>query len=241
MEFFETIHNTEELVEHYIGKCEEKYNANKGLKYANSEDAYFKAKDYFQKTINFESFSTDNIDQMKITLRKYLYNWGTMGRVLGQEKKYPDWQNDTINVIKKFHYELKLFSNKHLVDEPIDDHRDNIKSIYFAFQGDEVKPLLGRIAATKVMHIICPDFFPIWDNSIGDGFRAELNKNGNIKPFSPEDYLRFMYEIQKLLKRVDTVLNKFEYQSQTTKVKLLDECLLWAVRRPFYMFSIGTF
>ena len=163
-----------------------------------------------------------------------------MGRFLGQEKKCPDWQNRLTDAIQLKHTILKHFSSQDLSDSDVklndSEVKKEIQSCYEAF-----KPIVGRIAATKVLHLICPNFFPMWDNAIADGVRNEfLPKSSTIKPYSPEDYYRFMCVIKGLLKQNKRDLSKLAREHDKTMLRVLDECLLWAVRRPYYLFSLDN-
>jgi hypothetical protein len=53
------------------------------------------------------------------------------------------------------------------------------------------KNVLGPVGAAKCLHLLAPNFFPIWDNKIATAYRLHLQTG------TDEDYVRFMEIVQK--------------------------------------------
>ena len=79
------------------------------------------------------------------------------------------------------------------------DFEDNntagsIKDIYRAIIK---KDYIGDTIASKVLHIIKPDFFVPWDSVIKEWYNPQINPADNKKIDSAEQYLYFLKEMQK--------------------------------------------
>ena len=225
--------NVSELVKEYVNQCERNYDPSLNNRNKTSQRAYSESLQAM-KNITLGNITEENT---KLIVQPYLYKWGTMVRVLGQKKKYPNWGKKLTTEIRENHKMLKNFRSKDLVNVELNDYKDEIENCYQSFL-----PVVGRIAATKVLHLICPNFFPMWDNDIANGIRNELlksiHKENKIEAFSKQDYYRFMVIIQVFLKQNELILSSLSCEPHKTKLKVLDECLLWAVRRPYYLFSL---
>ena len=167
-------------------------------------------------------------------VKQFLYKWGGMGRVLGRSK-YLNWENVAEKQININIKGLMDFKNKELFDTDLDEYEPIIKRCYESFE-----KAVGSIAAAKTLHLICPNFFPLWDNAIADSIRNErLTKK---KPFaknylfSPEDYSDFMKDIQNFAKRNNQILSELELKYNTTKIRIIDEFLWWMTHRPLSRF-----
>jgi hypothetical protein len=62
--------------------------------------------------------------------------------------------------------------------------------------------VLGRVGAPKAMHLIAPNFFPLWDNFIAPAYGLELGAVGQ----NSETYLEFMELVQRQAAEVRAVL-----------------------------------
>lgn len=238
MEYREKV-NVSELVEEYIKQCEQEYDPSSSERNGKSEKAYSESLEKM-KHIDLQDFTKENTEQIIQIVQRYLYDWGSMGRVL-RSKRFQNWQSRLTEEIWLNRELLKDFSSKDLIAVKLSECAKDIQSCYESLSGPAKHKVVGHIAATKVLHLICPNFFPMWDNAIADGVRNQLKKRGDketrIKAFSKEDYYRFVCVIQDFAKQNEHVLSKFTCEPHKTKLKVLDECLLWAVRRPYYLFS----
>lgn len=179
------------------------------------------------------------------TFNDFLIVWGNMRRVLdagarSQEKEFNDWESKVVEKVKAYSHKLEELRTKDLLGEDLNEHQGTIIELYNALLQDDDAPFKGKkkkspIAAVKTLHLICPGFFPLWDNPIAAGVRAEQGKKKK-KRFSAEDYYKFMMDLQSLGKKYERVLLELVPECNKTKVKILDMFLLWTVRRPFSFF-----
>jgi hypothetical protein len=178
-----------------------------------------------------------NISQSDVVdvVEPFLYDWGKMGRVLGQER-FSGWQGKVTNIIRSNSGILKQFQNRNIEYENLSNHRHEIAMLYESF-----KAATGQIASAKILNLICPNFFPLWDNGIANAVRVELAHlegcgfDKSIEVFSGADYLRFMEGIKLFISRHSDVLLLLSNQYQQRKLRIIDECFWWIVRRPFFL------
>jgi len=116
-----------------------------------------------------------------------------MGRVLGQDS-YNGWEKRVEELIATESAELEELRRANFTQAKIEKFEEKIKRLYQAFV-----EILGPIAAVKTMHLICPNFFPLWDNAIATAFRNERGLSCKLVAFSAEDNYGFMLDIKKLL------------------------------------------
>ena len=101
-----------------------------------------------------QSIKTIDEDFVKWPVRTFLVNWGTMGRVLGREK-YKNWCGELSKILKNNSDNLEKFRNKFLENENVEDLQKSIMAIY-----GNIRKIVGPTSASKVLHLVCPDFFP---------------------------------------------------------------------------------
>jgi hypothetical protein len=163
----------------------------------------------------------------------FLYSWGKMGRVLGQER-FLGWQGKVTQIIKSNSELIRQFQKRNIEYEDLINHKHEIVMLYEAFKG-----ATWQVASAKILNLICPNFFPLWDNDIANALRVELaylegySFDKSIDGFSGEDYFRFMEGINLFISRHSEVLSRLSNQYQQRKLRIIDECFWWAVRRPF--------
>jgi len=183
-------------------------------------------------TIDLANISESDVVDV---VERFLYDWGKMGRVLGQER-FLDWQGKVTQIIQSNSGMLKQFQNRNIEYENLSNHRHEIAMLYESFKG-----ATGQIASAKILNLICPNFFPLWDNGIANALRVELAHlegygfNKSIEVFSGEDYFRFMEGVKLFISRHSDVLSLLSNQYQQRKLRIIDECFWWTVRRPFFL------
>jgi hypothetical protein len=179
----------------------------------------------------------ENISESDITnvIKPFLYEWGRMGRVLGRPEFY-DWQENVAKMVKSDYAILKQFQARNIENEDLSNNKDEIIRLYQSF-----KEVAGQIASAKILNLICPDFFPLWDTAIASGIRVELaNLPGysfdkKIKAFSGHDYFRFTEGIKSFMLRHNDIISQLSSQYQQKKLRIIDECLWWIAGRPFFL------
>lgn len=95
----------------------------------------------------------------------------------------------------KAYYQYHKFNNAHLtnIENLVADHR----SVLVAFRARSIDSLdnrdhdvvndlfqdfenvLGPVGAAKTLHLMAPDFFPLWDRKIAKGYDLPLGRSGS--------------------------------------------------------------
>ncbi|MBI2847568.1 MAG: hypothetical protein HYX83_00170 [Chloroflexi bacterium] len=211
------------LVKMFVDKHENEYGGDSGDNRYKNAVKYFSGLDHIGEPLVWE------------ILTDFLYIWGRMGRVLGREK-FSSWQMKATGIIRSNNRILKRFQAKAIEEEILNTHKAEIISLYESFN-----EAVGPIASAKILHVICPDFFPLWDNAIADALRAELvdsqgnSFNTSISPFSGEDYFRFMEGTKLFMLGHRNIISQLANRYNKTKLRIIDECFWQAARRPFYI------
>jgi hypothetical protein len=165
------------------------------------------------------------------TIRPFLYNWGGMQRILGQDKK---WTRKISCAIAANKPVLEQLRSRQLENESLPQIKTKIKVCYSTF-----KDVVGDVGATKILHSLCPNLFPPWDNPIIKAFISELKKKLNktrvkmIKDDSAEKYYMFMELSQHLLKQESAIITQLGKKYYKSPLKILDECMWCAANQPF--------
>lgn len=174
-----------------------------------------------------------DVDAVNV-IEPFLYDWGNMRRVLKQER-FSGWQRRVAQGVRSNSELLKRLQNTDIESEDLDNHRHNIVMLYALF-----REATSQIASAKTLHLVCPDFFPLWDNAIANALRAELadlagyRSDTRVRRFSGEDYLRFMEGTKLFMSRHRDAISLLSDKYQQRKLRVVDECFVWAVRRPFF-------
>ena len=212
------------IIEDFVSRCEKDYT-----------DHY----KYIQRLIEMSEVDLSRIteQQVKWEVRPFLYEWGRMGRVLGQSR-YKNWESKIAELIQSDCKRLKDFRRKDLsaIGQDLNNAQSDIEECYESFRN-----IVGPIAASKTLHLICPDFFPLWDNDIARSARSEIErKDGRgqkIQELSGAEYYRFMQYILDFLKQHEQVISKLAAKYKRGKLRIVDETLWRAVHRPLSLFS----
>jgi len=160
------------------------------------------------------------------TIRRFLYVWGRMGRVLGR-KEYEGWEDKIEKLINvEFNRLLELRKTDFLLAD-IRQFEKNIKELYRSFAD-----ILGPIAGVKTLHLICPKFFPLWDNAIAEAFRNERITTEKIQSHSAEDYYGFMKDVKEIMNRHGTVVSTLAAKYNENELRIVDYFAWWITHRP---------
>ncbi len=174
----------------------------------------------------------DNINEEEMirVVQSFLYGWGSMGPGLW---KFPNWKSGLLPVITNNAAVLEELRLKDLATMPLAEFKSKIENLYESFRG-----VVGKVGATKVLHLICPRCLPPWDSYIGPAVWEELKSRGvKLKPWkkseSGEDYYRFVKQIQDWLIKYDKILSDLAKECRGSSLGVLDAYLWWAAQRPF--------
>lgn len=207
------------LIKEYVGLFEQKYGEH------HSET------DYNNSLEKMKEIDLENITEGEIItiIRPFLYEWGKMGRVRGRSN-FTGWERKLKERIQSNYKELQDFRTRKLADADLSTCKSEINERY-----KSSKEAVGRIGAAKVLHLICPTFFPLWDNGILEAVRNELTESERNE-FSEAEYYMFMLKTQKLIHNYKKILSDLAGQHGKGELKILDECLWWATHRGLSLF-----
>jgi hypothetical protein len=210
-------------------------------------DDHSKYKMYLKKMqrIDLSRFTEQDVE---IILKPFLYKWGKMGRVLGEDK-CKGWESDIVEPIRSNSNKLDEFRTINFESTSLTDFQNDIIKCY-----ESLKTIVDRVAATKTMHIICPNFFPLWDNDIVGAVRSEATKMlagtdktelirmivEKIDDFSGKDYYRFMLLLQDFFERYKNTFLNLAKTYEKSVVKILDDFLWMIAHRPLSLFLQRT-
>jgi len=167
-------------------------------------------------------------------VRPFLLKWGKMQRVVCQVDQ---WEHRIADSIVSKANLLEQLRERKLEDHEIDlaEYKVDIEELYASF-----KEVVRQTAAAKILHLICPDFMPMWDTLIEQGFRAEYNarveRDKHVKSFSDVEYFLYVQEVQRVLRTYSEPIERVSARYNRSKLRLLDQCFIWAVRRPLFSF-----
>jgi hypothetical protein len=73
------------------------------------------------------------------------------------------------------------------------DDKEPVSKIFSEFE-----EVLGPVGAAKSLHLLAPEFFPLWDRTIAEACRCALKKKGQ----NASSYLRFMEMMQEQIRNL---------------------------------------
>lgn len=216
---------TENLLREYVKRFEREFNQ------YNGDSVYTRSLDAM-RIIHLGSISEEDVTKI---VEPFLYQWGRIGRVLGQDR-FLGWQRNLSKKIQSNRDRLQHFRTKNLADADLNELELDTTVCY-----KSLKEVVWQIAAAKVLHLVCPNFFPLWDNDIAEAVRVELvRRRGRWKKlpeaFSGKDYHLYMKGAQSLLNNYKDLLSDLATEYGKPELKILDEFLWWASHRPVSLF-----
>ncbi len=138
-----------------------------------------------QKGIKAEQNLDDNVLNEII---KFLNEWRSRGNKEKVKEGIKEWYKEKSNHLDSLPTSLLD------ADFGDDNTAGSIKDIYRAMIE---KDCIGDTIASKVLHIIKPDFFVPWDSVIKQFYSCKMNQVDNKKIDQDEKYLYFLKEMQE--------------------------------------------
>jgi hypothetical protein len=89
--------------------------------------------------------------------------------------------NDLDMLLKRYGDQTARYRDRH-IDSLEGEEREAITGLFQGFQ-----EVLGPVGASKALHLLAPQFFPLWDHKIRRGYRVGSDAAGHA-----ERYWRFM-------------------------------------------------
>lgn len=177
-----------------------------------AECIYFGALDALRE-VQKDLSKLDNEVHVERVLEPFLIQWGMMVRALA--RKDMDWAG-LGHVLRNLEPHLKTLRGKSFLNVRFDDRKTSkiIKEVY-----EELSSIkhVGATAVSKILHLMNPEIFVMWDEKICDMYNVEASASG---------YLEFLSKNQRLLKDIFSGRECSELRSRyqnKTLAKLIDE------------------
>lgn len=157
----------------------------------------------------------------KRILEPFLIMWGRMSRVLGR-----DGCEIVREKITHLSNQLEKYRNKSLIDLNIKKEKQDIIFIFNEFKNTKATSRnVGQTATSKILHIINPQMFPMWDTKIRSKY--------GLYTGSASDYIDFLIETKRWLldKNLKDELDDLSNQYQLSKLKIIDQYNWYIVSR----------
>jgi len=154
-------------------------------------------------------------------IRPFLLDWGRMGRVLGSEGP-----KAICAEIESIANEIEPLRRKDLFSIDLEEKRELIVKLFDRLCGTTFKnrrrktKRVGPTAASKTLHLVCPDLFVMWDSKI----RTKYGRLG-----IGHDYFEFLEQMREFGKEVRAAIQHLEKKYARRPTKLLDQ-YNWATR-----------
>jgi hypothetical protein len=144
------------------------------------------------KTLRLSDLSKDHEARI---FRPFLLTWGTMGRVLGYKGVAKAFDK-----IQSLSNKIEQFRKKRLRDVNLFDFRDYTIKLFDQISATKIERRnVGPTASSKILHLICPDLFVMWDTAI----RAAYGKSKG----DGKEYFEFLLIMQTLILVFETTIN----------------------------------
>jgi hypothetical protein len=150
-------------------------------------------------------------------IEPFLLTWGRMGRVLGHEgvkaicKKLVALREKIEPVRRKNILSEDINSLRNLIIELYDDIR---KTPFLSKKGKQKE--VGPTAASKVLHLTCPDLFVMWDTAIRNKGYGKYDGDG-------KDYFEFLCEMKSMAKALESTIGDLQQRYRERVTRLLDQ------------------
>ena len=180
------------------------------------------------QAIKARNFAEIDETDMRGPIRTYLINWGIMQRIFSK-KVEAEWKEKLLRTIRDNSEFLNRIRIKKLEETDLNEHEMAIRKCY-----DKIGEIrgLGSVFISKLLHLFCPYFFPMWDNTIRKEVSAASKRSGNSEMGeSATGYLKFINLIQAFLKKYDGILSRLSEKFKKPKLKIVDE-FMWELLTP---------
>jgi len=203
---------------------------------------------YFKYINDMKAVNLPHLTKAYINIvQGFLFVWGGMGRT-GIRQAIPRTQR----TIQRYADFLQSARSRKLHQVDLASDKGVIEEVF-----QELHALVGPVAAAKTLHLICPEFFPLWDGYILHGYDSSYKAKhgsllisigqipgptGNKRVITGTGYYNFMEltrafiaKYRQHLCQVQSVLNAKQPQNaQKGLLKIVDEFNIHATHAPFY-------
>jgi len=180
-----------------------------------SEWSYTEKLLYFPCIKDMAAKKIKDIDEsfVKGPIRTFLISWGLMVRVINSKDR-KTWRSDLAKSLKKHECNLEKFRKLDLKSVDISAIEDDIKELYSV-----VRKIVGPTSASKALHLICPKFFPLWDENIRKKCKVNCEKKG---------YYEFMGKVKLFCNDYAKQLTFLQNKYKKSELRLIDQ-YMWKV------------
>jgi len=150
-------------------------------------------------------------------IEPFLLTWGQMGRVLGY--KGVEAIRGQLKVLAG---RIKPLRQKNLLSEDINSIENLIIELYDGIRKTRFRSKKGRqkevgpTAASKVLHLTCPNLFVMWDTAI-------RNKGYKKKSADGKDYFEFLCEMKNMWKALELTIRNLQQRYGQRATRILDQ------------------
>ncbi|MFX1453270.1 MAG: hypothetical protein ACFFCM_20720 [Promethearchaeota archaeon] len=180
----------------------------------------------FAKKINLCIIDERDI---KGPIRTYLLIWGNMGRVLNTKRR-SGWDSDLLGRFRDNCKDLNKYKSLKIETTNLNDSiwKKQINKHYEMFNA-----IIASTATGKLLHLLFPDFFPLWDSIIRKQIFRELGnkekKEG--KKITPKSYFKFMKGVSEFIIDYNEIIIELSEIYQRPKLKIVDEYFLQKIKK----------
>jgi len=163
------------------------------------------------KDVQKDVSKLDEVQHVQRVMKLFLISWG-MNRVV--RRKNLNWREIT-ETLRKLEPKFALLRGKRFLDSKLfdDDVCKAIKTIY----GDlDPYPYLGSTTISKILHLLNPEIFVMWDGAIVNGYHRKNKKVNHLA----NGYVEFLKDSQrKFFKMCDDVGKTTDVMEKELKSK----------------------
>lgn len=180
-------------------------------RYKNLDSTYVTALRLFEN----KKLSNLNYSDVESILAPYLLKWGKMGRVLGIKgcKRIGDKVREMALQLTKLRQEALSTVKLDRKSSEFADIYDEIMNTKWKSEKGKTKRV-GPTAASKVLHLVAPNLFMIWDRAIRNHY--VFKENG-------AEYVRFLVSMQIWLKKLKSSIGALQSRYGKSCTKIIDE------------------
>jgi hypothetical protein len=135
----------------------------------------------------------DDVKDIRRVIKLFLINWGNMNRVVGREGLKWKQLGETLRSLEN---EFRMLRGRKFLTINLNDATiaAAIKEIYSRL--DPIPYLGSPTTISKILHLLNPEIFVMWDNSIVEKF----HRMNHCINYTSEGYLEFLKVAQKEIK-----------------------------------------
>jgi len=151
-------------------------------------------------------------------IRPFLLIWGSMGRVLGREegiKAVSKKLKEIGEKVEPLRQRDLLSADLNGIKDPVIELFDEIRETRFRSPKGKQKPV-GSTAASKVLHLACPNLFVMWDSEIRRGYKKHKGDG--------KEYFEFLCQMKDMWKKLETTIKSLQQKYGGKRItRMLDE------------------